>query len=133
LLRQVTRSTLFAVAFLGVAFGNSGLSLAAGAPSVSVEGKADLIAPTMIAIVVDANCAAGSSAGQIFATASQSSAIGDATGFGDAAFVSDGSRQKVVVFINGGPWNVGPASATAQLVCGNQFAGEDLGARITIQ
>jgi hypothetical protein len=84
-------------------------------------------------VVVEANCGAGSAEGEVFVEASQSSAIGDATGFGSMAFTSDGSRQQVVVFVDGGPWNVGPASATAYLFCGSQLADLDLGSRITIQ
>jgi hypothetical protein len=134
MLRQFAHASLFALAFVGVSFGNSGLALAGGPPSVSVNGKAALIAPTTIAVVVDASCGDGSTDGFVEVAASQSSAIGDATGSGVMTFVSNGSRQQVVVFVDGGPtWNVGPATASAALYCGAFLSDFDLGAKITIQ
>jgi hypothetical protein len=133
MLRQFTRGSVLAFALVGVSFGNSGLALAGGPPSVTVNGRADLIAPTTIAVVVDVSCGAGSTDGLVEVAASQSSAIGDASGSGITAFVSNGSRQQVVVFVDGGPWNVGPAIASAAVSCGGFLADYDLGAKITIQ
>ena len=137
MLRQFTHASLFALAVVGVTFGSSGLALAGGPPSVSVDGKADYLNMLQIAVVVTANCGAGSSAGEVDVTVSQSGALGDNEGTGFTPFTSDGTRQQVVVLIDGGPmWNVGPASASALLFCGDlvfQLADLDLGARITIQ
>ena len=136
MLRQFTHASLFVLALAGVSFGNSGIALAGAAPSVSVQGRAEYVSPTEIAVVVEVNCGAAASEGQVFVDASQSSAFGDASGSGITPFTSDGSRQQVTVLVTGGPmWQMGPAAATAYLYCGANFQlmDLDLGSRITIQ
>jgi hypothetical protein len=129
----ITRVAMPGLAVSALVFGNAGAALAAPGVLVNVEGKADFVAVTDINVVVDVNCGAGSNVGQVFVSASQSSATGNASGFGSRSFVSDGTRQQVVVTVTGTGWNVGPAVATAQLTCGGVFVGQDLGARIDIQ
>ena len=134
MLRTVfTRVVMPGLAVAALSLGNSGMVLAGPGASISVEGKADFVAVTDINVTVDANCGAGSTVGEVSVSASQSSATGNATGFGYRTFVSDGTRQQVVVTVSGAGWNVGPASASAFLYCGSQFTDQDLGARIDVQ
>lgn len=129
----VTRVAMPGLAVAAFTLASPAAALAGPGALVSIEGKADYVAPTSINVVVDVNCGAGSSVGEIEVTASQNSATGNATGFGFRTFVSDGTRQQVVVTVTGTGWNVGPAVANAFLYCGGIFTGEDLGSRINIQ
>jgi hypothetical protein len=128
--RSLMSTSLSALAILALTLGNSGAALAGAPPSLSIENKASLSTGGVI-VVVDANCGAGATAGEVSVVVSQSP--GNAVGNGTQPFTSDGTRQRIAVTVVGGPFNVGAAAASAALSCGGNLTGLDLGAKITIQ
>jgi len=98
----------------------AGLSLvasSAAAPpasvSVQIQGKATSVTPTQIVLRVAVTCPAGTME-QVQVKVSQQQTVGANTnGFGFTNVVCDGSGQTASVLVNGGPFTLGQAFATA--------------------
>src|SRR5437764_7096231 len=92
----------------------SALSAPAAATSVKIGKNAALVAPTQIAVPVFLQCPQGAS-GSVFVNVSQQQPTGPNTnGFGSLSTLCNGSRQMLTVFVNGGPFTLGPAFASAE-------------------
>jgi hypothetical protein len=130
----LTRSAVSALAIAALTLGNAGLALAAPGASVNIEHNADFVFSVNINVFLDVNCGADTPNGSVVVNVIQSTPFGDATGSSTPiAFASDGTRQRLAITIFGGPWNVGPAVASAFLSCGGVFVAQDLGAPINIK
>jgi len=95
---------------------------APAAASVQIGKNAALLAPAQIAVPVVFQCPQGA-AGSVFVLVSQQQPAGpNTTGFGFLAVTCTGSKQTLTVLVNGGPFNLGPAFASAEGVWGASFA-----------
>ena len=99
----------------------AGLSLAASsgaAPpastSLQIQGKATSVTPSQIVVRVAVTCPAGTTE-QVQVAVSQEQTVGANTnGFGFTNVLCDGSGQTATVLVNGGPFTLGQAFATAR-------------------
>jgi hypothetical protein len=96
---------------------------APAATSVQLGKNAALLAPGQIAVPVVFQCPQGVTGG-VFVSVSQQQPTGpNTTGFGQLfPVVCDGSKQMLTVLVNGGPFNLGPAFASAEGFWGATFA-----------
>ena len=92
------------------------------AASVQIERNATFVASAQIAVPVIFQCPQGVT-GTVLVRVSQQQLSGpNTTGFGSDNIVCDGSKQMVTVFVNGGPFTLGQAFASAEGVWGFSFA-----------
>ena len=100
----------------------SALSAPAGA-SVQIGKNAALLATTQIAVPVFFQCPQGVTGGVVVDVSQQQPSGPNTTGFGgNFNVVCTGSKQMLTILVNGGPFNLGPAFASAEGFWGASFA-----------
>ena len=99
----------------------SALSAPAAGTSVQIGKNAALVAPTQIAVPVFFQCPQGATGGVVMSVSQQQPSGPNTTGSGFIGVACTGARQMLTVLVNGGPFNLGPAFASAEGFSGANF------------
>jgi hypothetical protein len=91
------------------------------ATNVQIQRTAALLSPTQIAVPVGFQCPPGAPIFIFVAVSQQQLNAVNTNGSGFANAICNGSKQMITVLVNGGPFMLGPAFASASASSGADF------------